>query len=120
MGIIGTIHLKYGSSASLIATIICISGSYFHMHISSKTKELSVNNEYHLSLLFGLSSISWSGHKIHIGLPANRLLDSGIDPVLIPCAQELGELETAVLIPCPYSGHHLNALHFKFKSCTII
>ena len=38
MGIIGTIHLKYGSSASLIATIICISGSYFHMHISFDTK----------------------------------------------------------------------------------
>jgi len=94
MGIIGTIHLKYGSSASLCATIICIIGSYFHMHISCFDTKTSGCIAYrgltnhHLSLLFGLSSISWSGHKIHIGLPANRLLDSGIDPVVIPCAQD--------------------------------
>ena len=36
-----------------------------------------------------MSSISWCGHQIHISLPANRLLDSGIDPVLIPCPQDL-------------------------------
>ena len=89
------IHLKYASSASLIATLLSLGGSYFHMHISSsslsfyqKFKSLSY---HHLSLFFGLSSISWSGHQIHISLPANRshrLLDSGIDPVLISCPQD--------------------------------
>ncbi len=92
-GIITQIHLKYASSASLIATIISLGGSYFHMHISSSTlsfyKKFKCLSYHHLSLLFGLSSISWSGHQIHISLPPNRLLDSGIDPVVIPCPQDL-------------------------------
>ena len=93
-GIIRQIHLKYACSASLIGTIISLGGSYFHMHISCSTlsplyvkfKSLSI---HHLSLLFGLSCISWCGHQIHISVPPNRLLDSGIDPVVIPCPQAL-------------------------------
>jgi photosystem I P700 chlorophyll a apoprotein A1 len=79
-GIITHIHLKYACSASLIGTIICISGSYFHMHnISTKSfykkfKSLSI---HHPILIFGIGSISWGGHQIHISLPANPLLDSG-------------------------------------------
>ena len=93
-GIIRQIHLKYACSASLIGTIISLGGSYFHMHISCSTlsplcvkfKSLSI---HHLAILFGLSSISWCGHQIHISVPPNRLLDSGIDPVVIPCPQAL-------------------------------
>ena len=75
--------------------------SYFHIHISSQIQQNDMSgtlsffkkfkslSSHHLSLLFGLSSISWSGHQIHISLPINRLLDSGIDPVLIPSPQHL-------------------------------
>ena len=93
-GIIRPIHLKYACSPSLIGTILSLGGSYFHMHISCSTlsplcvkfKSLSI---HHLAILFGLSSISWCGHQIHISVPPNRLLDSGIDPVVIPCPQAL-------------------------------
>jgi photosystem I P700 chlorophyll a apoprotein A1 len=44
---------------------------------------------HHSIVLFGLSSITWSGHCIHIGVPANGLLDAAIDPSLIPCFQDL-------------------------------
>ena len=99
-GIITQIHLKYATCASLIGTIISCSGSYFHMHISwstrsfyKKFKSLSI---HHLSVLFGLSSISWCGHQIHISVPPNRLLDSGIDPVVMPCPQDLLFLDTGL------------------------
>ena len=113
-GIITQIHLKYATCASLIGTIISCSGSYFHMHISwslgikrtssmakdakdagfyKKFKCLSI---HHLSVLFGLSSISWCGHQIHISVPPNRLLDSGIDPVVMPCPQDLLLLDTGL------------------------
>jgi photosystem I P700 chlorophyll a apoprotein A1 len=92
-GIITQVHLKYASAASLIATIISLGGSYFHMHISSSTlsfyKKFRCLSCHHLSLLFGLGSMSWSGHQIHISLPLNRLLDSGVDPAVIPCPQDL-------------------------------
>ena len=99
-GIITQIHLKYACSASLIGTILSLAASYFHIHISSPIQQsdtLSFSKKFkslsyhHLSLLFGLSSISWSAHQIHISLPLNRLLDSGIssNPALIPSPQHL-------------------------------
>ena len=91
-GLITQIHLKYACSASLIGTIISCSGSYYHMHMKwstvsfyKKFKSLSI---HHSAVLFGLSSISWCGHQIHISVPPNRLLDSGIDPVVMPCPQD--------------------------------
>lgn len=74
-GIITQIHLKYAIHASLIGTIISCLGSYFHMHISWSTahkaiycfyKKFKCLSIHHLSVLFGLSSISWCGHQIHI------------------------------------------------------
>jgi photosystem I P700 chlorophyll a apoprotein A1 len=90
-GIITHIHLKYASSASLSGTIICIMGSYFHVHIGWSFSPSPYQRPLpaHLSLLFGTTSISWCGHQIHISLPVNRLLISGIDPVVIPWLQDL-------------------------------
>ena len=93
-GIISCTHLKYASCISLIGTITTLTASYFHMHISCSTlsplyikfKSLSI---HHLSLFFGLSSTSWAGHQIHISLPLTRLLDSGIDPAVLPSPQSL-------------------------------
>ena len=92
-GIVGCFHLKYATGASLAGTIICLSGSYFHMHISWSSisfykKYLSLSI-HHAIILFGLSCISWCGHQIHISLPYNELLDSGVDPVLMPWFQDL-------------------------------
>jgi len=87
-GMITQTQLKYAClGASLLGTVICILGSYFHMHISwpsswyyMKFKSLSA---HHLFVLFGLGSISWAGHLFHISMPVNRILDSGVDPALI-------------------------------------
>ena len=91
-GIITQTHLKYASSASFIGAIVSLGGSYFHMHLSSPTlvfyKKFKSLSYHHVSLLFGLSSLSWAGHQFHIALPLNRLLDSGIDPAVIPCPQD--------------------------------
>jgi photosystem I P700 chlorophyll a apoprotein A1 len=92
-GIVDTLHLKYGSSAALIRTLVCLLGSYLHMHIALTsiyfTRKFKTLSMHHLILLTGLGSISWSGHIIHIALPVNRLLDIGIDPALIPWSEDL-------------------------------
>ena len=75
-GIISNIHLKYATLASLIACIICISGSYFHMHNQLSLFESAISI-HHLSATTGLGIIAFTGHEIHISLPANSLLDSG-------------------------------------------
>jgi photosystem I P700 chlorophyll a apoprotein A1 len=76
--------LKYVVTACLIGTILSTFGSSFQMHISWLSwllyKKFKLISIHHFSVFFGLSSISWCGHQIHISLPANTLLDSGIDP----------------------------------------
>ena len=87
-GIISSIHLKYGCLASLIGTPSSLAPSYFHSHISAALANYHTTY-HHYTLFFGLSSISWCGHLIHISTPLNKMLDSGIDPVFIPCPQDL-------------------------------
>ena len=67
--------------------------SYYHMHVSwsitsyyKKAKSLGV---HHLTIMFGLGSISWTGHLVHISIPVNQLLETGIDSNALPCPQDL-------------------------------
>ena len=92
-GIITNLALKDACSVSLIATILSLMGSSLHLHLIwleislyKKSKSFSI---HHFCSLFGLGSISLSRHQIHISVPIHRLLLSGIDPMSMPCPQEL-------------------------------
>ena len=72
-GFINIIHLKYGACASLFGTLISLGGSYFHMHLSDLLRYVNILAlralaSHHLSLLFGLGSISWCGHQVYFPL----------------------------------------------------
>lgn len=87
-GIITQSQLKYACAASLIATLICLSGSYLHMQLMSKFtsfyKKFQSLSQSHLIIMFGFGSMSFSAHQIHEALPVNSLLDSGIsDPSIL-------------------------------------
>lgn len=91
-GIITAVELKDASAAAGLATLLSLAGAFFHMHLSSpslsffqKFKSLGL---HHLSLFLALASLSWSAHLLHISLPAKAFLDSAIDPMLIPCAED--------------------------------
>jgi photosystem I P700 chlorophyll a apoprotein A1 len=43
---------------------------------------------HHLSGLFGLGSLAWAGHQIHVSLPINELLDRGVPADKIPLPHE--------------------------------
>jgi photosystem I P700 chlorophyll a apoprotein A1 len=112
-GLVTNLALKDACAVSLIATILSLMGSFLHLHLIwpetslyKKFKSLSV---HHLSGLFGLGSLSLSGHQIHISVPVHRLLLSGVDPASMPCPQELLNLSElslrsdAILLPLGYS-----------------
>ena len=91
-GMVNLVHLKYASLACLIGCFVCLFGSYFHMHLSwfgpslfNKYKSIGL---HHLFILFGLGSLSWSAHQVHIAVPVNKLLDAGVDPYCIPPVEE--------------------------------
>lgn len=87
LGIISGVHLKYACTPSLIGFVICMMVSYLSMAQSVlicfmylfQWQVCSSLSIHHLTILFGLSSISYCGHLFHISLPVNSLLDSGID-----------------------------------------
>ena len=100
-GIITNLALKDACSVSLIATILSLMGSSLHLHLIwleislyKKSKSFSI---HHSISLFGLGSISFSRHQIHISAPIHRLLLSGLDPMSMPCAQELLNLSKSSL-----------------------
>jgi photosystem I P700 chlorophyll a apoprotein A1 len=119
-GLVTSLGLKAGSLASLTAAIFCLAGSFFHMHLSSPSlsffKKFRALSSHHLSLLFGLGSLSWAGHLIHISLPENRLLDSGLDSAMIPSAEDL--LFGSEALPIPHEEHvgryHRGGLWLEF------
>jgi photosystem I P700 chlorophyll a apoprotein A1 len=94
-GIVSQVHLKYASTASVIGTCLCMTGSYFSMHAGYVASAyIYTDGHYtlslhHLLLLTGIASVAWSSHQIHISGPINRLLDSGVDPAVIPLPQDL-------------------------------
>ena len=88
-----SLGLKDACSVSLIATLLSLIGSSLHLHLiwleTSLYKKFKSFSIHHLSSLFGLGSLSLSRHQIHISVPIHRLLLSGIDPMSMPCLQEL-------------------------------
>lgn len=96
-GITTSTQLKYGSIVSLSGSILTLVAAYFHMHIIISLqgglegiyKKVKSIVPHHLIILFGLGSLSWSGHQIHIARPLNMLLSAGIDPILLPQPEDL-------------------------------
>ena len=90
-GMMNSIQLKYAACVSLVCTVVSATGSYFHMHIAwaMDYKQFKKVIVHHSFVLLGLGSISWSGHQVHVSLPVNRLLDSGVDSFLIPSSQDI-------------------------------
>nr|YP_009541732.1 photosystem I P700 chlorophyll a apoprotein A1 [Synarthrophyton chejuense]AYR05741.1 photosystem I P700 chlorophyll a apoprotein A1 [Synarthrophyton chejuense] len=76
----------------LIMAGIMVFAGWFHYHKKAPKLEWFQNVEsmmnHHLSGLLGLGCLSWAGHQIHISLPINKLLDSGISPQELPLPHE--------------------------------
>ena len=75
----------------IFAGILFFAG-WFHYHKAAPKLGWFQNAEsmmnHHLSGLLGLGCLSWAGHQIHVSLPINKLLDSGINPSEIPLPHE--------------------------------
>ena len=87
LGIINITFLKCSVIISAIGALATILAAYIHIHVVlsisslyNKFKSLSLHQ---LFILFGLGSVLFSGHVIHISLPVNYLLDLGADSWII-------------------------------------
>jgi len=76
----------------LVMAALMLFAGWFHYHVKAPKLEWFQNVEsmmnHHLSGLLGLGSLGWTGHLIHVSLPVNKLLDSGVAPKDIPLPHE--------------------------------
>lgn len=91
-GITSEVQLYGTAIAGLIFASLLFVAGWFHYHKAAPNLEWFQNAEsmlnHHLSGLLGLGCLSWTGHQIHVALPINKLLDSGINPSSIPLPHE--------------------------------
>ena len=91
-GITTEFELYVTAIGGLFMSFLMILAGWFHYHKSAPKLEWFQNVEsmmnHHLAGLLGLGCLGWSGHQIHIALPINKLLDSGVSPQEIPLPHE--------------------------------
>ncbi|MEM6254750.1 MAG: photosystem I core protein PsaA [Cyanobacteria bacterium P01_D01_bin.156] len=91
-GYTNSFQLLCTAIGALVMAGLMINAGVFHYHIKAPKLEWFQNVEsmmnHHLAGLFGLGSLSWAGHQIHVALPVNALLDAGVAPEDIPLPHE--------------------------------
>jgi photosystem I P700 chlorophyll a apoprotein A1 len=103
-GITNEYQLYVTAIGGLVMAGLMLFAGWFHYHKSAPKLEWFQNAEsmlnHHLAGLLGLGSLSWAGHLIHVSLPINKLLDSGVAPKDIPLPHEfLDAAKMAELYP---------------------
>ncbi|MEO0539491.1 MAG: photosystem I core protein PsaA [Cyanobacteria bacterium P01_A01_bin.105] len=91
-GITNGFQLYCTAIGGLVMAGLMLFAGWFHYHKKAPKLEWFQNVEsmlnHHLAGLFGLGSLGWAGHLIHVSLPINELLDSGVAPQDIPLPHE--------------------------------
>ena len=91
-GITNEFELYCTAIGALVMAGLMVFAGWFHYHKAAPKLEWFQNVEsmlnHHLAGLLGLGCLSWAGHQIHISLPINKLLDSGVAPKDLPLPYE--------------------------------
>ena len=87
-GITASSELTALAIGALVMAGLVFHGGFYHYHKAAPKLEWFQNVEsmmnHHLAVLLGCGSLGWTGHLIHVSLPVNKLLDSGVAPQDIP------------------------------------
>jgi photosystem I P700 chlorophyll a apoprotein A1 len=91
-GFTNSYQLYCTAIGGLVMAGLMLFAGWFHYHKAAPKLEWFQNVEsmlnHHLAGLFGLGSLGWAGHQIHIGNPINELLDKGVPAAKIPLPHE--------------------------------
>ena len=91
-GFTNSYQLYVTAIGGLVMAALMVFAGWFHYHKAAPKLEWFQNAEsmlnHHLAVLLGCGSLSWAGHLIHVSLPVNKLLDSGVAAADIPLPHE--------------------------------
>ncbi len=91
-GFTNSFQLYCTAIGALVMAALMLFAGWFHYHKQAPKLEWFQNAEsmlnHHLSVLLGCGSLGWAGHIIHVALPTNALLDSGVAVKDVPLPHE--------------------------------
>ncbi|NET64713.1 MAG: photosystem I core protein PsaA [Moorea sp. SIO1G6] len=91
-GITNSYQLYVTAIGGLVMAALMLFAGWFHYHKKAPKLSWFQNVEsmmnHHLQVLLGCGCLGWAGHQIHVSLPINKLLDSGMAPSEIPLPHE--------------------------------
>ncbi len=91
-GITTEYQLLCTAIGGLVMAGLMFFAGWFHYHKAAPKLEWFKNAEsmmnHHLAGLFGLGSLAWAGHQIHVSIPINYYLDKGVPADQIPLPHE--------------------------------
>ncbi len=91
-GFTTTFQLYATAIGALVMAGLMLFAGWFHYHKRAPKLEWFQNVEsmlnHHLSGLFGLGSLAWTAHLIHVSMPINALMDAGVPIGKIPLPHE--------------------------------
>ncbi|NES44162.1 photosystem I core protein PsaA, partial [Moorena sp. SIO2C4] len=91
-GITNSTQLYVTAIGGLVMAALMLFAGWFHYHKKAPKLSWFQNVEsmmnHHLQVLLGCGCLGWAGHQIHVSLPINKLLDSGVAPSEIPLPHE--------------------------------
>ncbi|BAW96933.1 photosystem I P700 chlorophyll A apoprotein A1 [[Synechococcus] sp. NIES-970] len=97
-GFTNSYQLYVTAIGGLVMAALMVFAGWFHYHKAAPKLEWFQNAEammnHHLSVLLGCGSLGWTGHLIHVSLPVNKLLDSGVAAKDIPLPHEFFDAAT--------------------------
>jgi photosystem I P700 chlorophyll a apoprotein A1 len=93
VGFVNETELYWMAVSSLVMSFLMAFAGWFHYHRFAPKLEWFQSVEsmlgHHVGGLLGMGSVSWAGHQVHVSIPINYLLDTGVDPREIPLPHEL-------------------------------
>jgi photosystem I P700 chlorophyll a apoprotein A1 len=97
-GFTNSTQLYATAIGGLVMAALMVFAGWFHYHKAAPKLEWFQDAEsmlnHHLSVLLGCGSLGWTGHLIHVSLPVNKLLDSGVAAKDIPLPHEFFDAST--------------------------
>jgi len=91
-GITHSFELYATAIGGLVMAALMMFAGWFHYHKAApklswfQSVESMMN--HHLAVLLGCGSLGWTGHLIHVSMPINDLLNSGVSPADLPLPRD--------------------------------
>lgn len=117
-GMTSSSQLLASAFAALGCSLMCLFAGWFHFHRAVPTVSWFANIDsllnHHTAGLFGLGSLAWAGHIVHVAHPIQVLASVGVAPEFLPSPHLLVSSSSWLMAVSPgFTLRNLLALNWE-------